>query len=80
MSVLQEQQRRKEAEEAAGVERVDVFGRHIKAKRVDGSYRAMENAEKVDVQCHIHARDTHEHNLDTMMQSRPHVVGEIPAQ
>ena len=43
----QEQQRRKDAEAAAGVERVDVFGRHIKAKRVDGSYRAMESAEKV---------------------------------
>ncbi len=42
-------QRRKEAEEAAGVEKVDVFGRHIKAKRVDGSYRAMESADKVGV-------------------------------
>ena len=31
------------------MERVDVFGRHIKAKRVDGSYRAMESADKVGV-------------------------------
>ena len=45
--MLQEVQRRKDAEEAAGVEKVDVFGRHIKAKRVDGSYRAMDSADKV---------------------------------
>jgi len=57
-------QRRKEAEEAAGVEKVDVFGRHIKAKRVDGSYRAMESADKVSVR----AKDllaTRKHHIKT---------------
>ena len=56
-SVLpQEQDRRKDAEEAAGVERVDVFGRHIKAKHVDGSYRAMEGPEKVNLAAALSTR------------------------
>lgn len=41
-------ERRRKAEATAGVERLPVFGTHIKAKKADeGGYRAMESEDKV---------------------------------